>query len=530
MIKIKRPLLTVLIGMIIGIVYGLYLKTSIAITIILLILFLLLFQKNKSKIFYSILKRKKKILIILISFIISILYVFLLNNKYEKVYKEFPKKITTTAIIVSQPKETEYYYSFEVKVKNKKFIMYLEKNNTLNFQYGTKIKIEAEYTKPQEARNYKGFNYKEYLKTKKIYGSFKVNKIEIIKENNINIFMQYSNKIRNKIIETIKVILPEETEGLIIGILIGENSEISDQINENFRKSSLSHIVAISGSHITYIILGLSFILTKSKFPKKGIYILTINALILFMFITRFSPSVVRACIMGIIMLFSKVVYRKLDIFNSIAISLLIILINNPFAIRDVGLQLSYVGTLGILFLNNPIKNFFKKYINEKIAEIVSTTISAQIAILPITIINFNTISTMFIISNLFAVPLSGIITLYGYANTIIGMVSIEIGKVLGIILNILTKILIFIAEFTGNIPFATINIITPNIVLVCIYYVSIYIIYIKGIKKTILYLKNIIIIFYKKILISIILIIIIILNINSRTLKINFIDVGQRR
>lgn len=458
----------------------------------------------------------------------------LVNNKYEETYKKIPENVTIVATVVSEAKETEYYYSYEVKVNNEKFIMYVKKNNQQNLKYGMKIRLEAEYTEPEDARNYKGFSYKYYLKTKKIYGSFKASKISIIKENDVNILMQYSNKLRNKIIEVTKEILPEETEGLMIGILIGDNEGILEEITENFSKSSLSHIVAISGSHITYIIVGLSFILTKSKIPRRKMHIITIIALIIFMFITRFSPSIVRACIMGIIMLFSKVVYRKPDILNSIALSLLIILINNPFAIMDIGLQLSYLGTLGIIFLNKPISNFLKKYINKKIAEILSVTISAQISVIPIIAINFNTISTVFIISNLLAVPLSGIITLFGYANVFIGMMFIELANKIGIILNLLTKTLILIAEITAKIPFSTVTVVTPSIIFIMGYYLTIYM-FLKDNRRQYLInkLTNLLKKVNKKIVLRVaivaISVMVIIVNIIPKNLNVHFIDVGQR-
>lgn len=529
--KIKRPLLIILIGAIIGIIYGLYLFTSIAITIILITLLLFLIQKNKSKTIYFLVKRRKIFLIFLISILISSLYTILVNSRYEKVYKEIPKNITTIATVVSEAKETEYYNSYEVKVNDKKFIMYVKKSEPQELKYGMKIKLEAEYTEPQEARNYKGFNYKEYLKTKKVYGTFKASKITILKDNDVNIFLRYSNIARNKIIETVKNILPEETEGLMVGILIGENEGISDEIKQSFSKSSLSHIVAISGSHITYIVVGISFILTKSKVPRRGIHITTIIALIIFMFLTRFSPSVVRACIMGIIMLFAKIVHRKLDILNSIAFSLLLILIDNPFAINDIGLQLSYLGTLGIVFLNKPILNFLEKYINKKIAEILSVTLSAQIAVLPITAINFNTISTVFIISNLIAVPLSGVITLFGYANALLGIIFIDLAKLIGKALNIITQLLIWIAKITAQIPFATITINTPSILFVIMYYICLCI----AVKKGKLIIQIILdkIKKYKRqtiIILVLIILLMLIIKLMPNNFKVHFIDVGQRR
>lgn len=518
MILIKRPAVTILIGAIIGIIYGLYLKTGMALTVTLLGLLLFLIQKDKKKLICFLYKRRKIILIFFISTIILILYTISVNNKYEKFYNKIPENIRTIATVVGEAKETEYYYSYEIKINQKRFIMYVKKNNPEKLKYGMEIILEGKYIEPTEDRNYKGFNYKEYLKTKKIYGSFKAEKISVIKENNVNFILRISNNTRNKVIEIAKKILPQQTSSLLIGILIGERQYISEDITENFSKSSLSHILAISGSHISYIIIGITFILTKSRTSKKGMYIITILSLIFFIFITNFSSSVIRACIMGIIVLFAKIVYRKPDILTSISVSLLIILIDNPFAIKDIGLQLSYLGTIGIVYLNKPIANFLEKYMKKKIAKMLAITISAQIMVLPVTVINFNNISTVFIISNIIAAPLTGGIILLGYANVLIGVISLDIAKIIAILTHSFVQLLIWTAELTAKIPYSSITTITPHLITVIYYYIFIYVIWRKKLVKKV------------SIIFLILIICITSIDIIPKKFKIHFVDVGQRR
>lgn len=518
MILIKRPAVTILIGAIIGIIYGLYLKIGMALTVTLLGLLLFLIQKDKKKLICFLYKRRKIILMFFISTIISILYTISVNNKYEKFYNKIPENIRTIATVVGEAKETEYYYSYEIKINQKRFIMYVKKNNPEKLKYGMEIILEGKYIEPTEDRNYKGFNYKEYLKTKKIYGSFKAEKISVIKENNVNFILRISNNTRNKVIEIAKKILPQQTSSLLIGILIGERQYISEDITENFSKSSLSHILAISGSHISYIIIGITFILTKSRTSKKGMYIITILSLIFFIFITNFSSSVIRACIMGIIVLFAKIVYRKPDILTSISVSLLIILIDNPFAIKDIGLQLSYLGTIGIVYLNKPIANFLEKYMKKKMAKMLAITISAQIMVLPVTVINFNNISTVFIISNIIATPLTGGIILLGYANVLIGVISLDIAKIIAILTHSLVQLLIWTAELTAKIPYSSITTITPHLITVIYYYIFIYAIWRKKLVKKV------------SIIFLILIICITSIDIMPKKFKIHFVDVGQRR
>jgi competence protein ComEC len=216
-------------------------------------------------------------------------------------------------------------------------------------------------------------------------------------------------------------LLPEKTAELLNGILIGEKSKISEDIIQNFKTSNLSHIFSVSGAHTSYIILGITYILSKSRITKKWIYILTIFILIMVMFITNFTVSVVRACFMSIFVLGANIFYRKSDITTNICISLLIILIINPFAIYEIGLQLSYLGTIGIIVFNKNIETILNKYkINNKISRMLSVTISAQIMIMPIMALKFNTISLTFFISNILASPFLGIVIILGFITILI--------------------------------------------------------------------------------------------------------------
>ncbi|MCL2383369.1 MAG: ComEC/Rec2 family competence protein [Oscillospiraceae bacterium] len=181
---------------------------------------------------------------------------------------------------------------------------------------------------------------------------------------------------------------------------------------DNFRASSLAHLLAVSGAHVGYIVLGMTYLLNKSKLSKKKTNITLIFILLLFMSVAGFTPSVVRACIMGAIIQLSHIFHRKSDVWTALAISLLIVLIQNPFNIYNLGLQLSYLGVVGIILFSKNIKKFLEKIkIHSKIANMLAVTFSAQILIMPVVAYNFNVISLTFFISNVIAVPLlAGII------------------------------------------------------------------------------------------------------------------------
>nr|DAL05895.1 MAG TPA: putative hydrolase [Caudoviricetes sp.] len=473
--------------------------------------------------------------------------VLYLKNKYLEIYKDDKSIISATAVVIKGPSEGEYNYKYTVKArtgkyKNKKFIVYINKKNKKLLEYGDLIEIKGEYSAPEVARNYKGFDYSQYLKTLNIYGTIKVEESKIINKNQLSPILISINSIKEKMIDNANRNMPKRTANLLLGILIGERDNIQEDIIESFRTANLSHILAVSGAHTSYIILGITYLISKSKTPKRIGYIITIINLLIFIIITGASYSVVRACIMAIVVIGAKICYRKENFFTSICISLIIILIQNPFAINDIGLKLSFMGTAGIVIFNKSITNFFIKLkIKQKIAEALSVTFSAQLMIMPITILNFNTISLTFFISNILASPLLGIIIIFGFISIFISSILNPISKILFLILHIFLELLILVSKVTEKIPGSSILVKTPNILFAIVYYILIlffnYFFVIKQNPTRRFHKKIIKIITIKNIknafkVIAVVFLIMLLLTrivrIINPTLKIYFIDVGQ--
>lgn len=539
----KRPLLIIALSYLIGIIIEVYLQISIPFILILIIITIACFIILKNKKFLNIL------CIIIITIIISVTRVSYLENKYNTLYKNnIDKEVKVIGIITSSIKETEYRYQVTVKVlningnkkyKNTKINVSLKKSENFNLnklKYGNKISFEGIFTEGETQRNYKGFNYKEYLRSQEIYGIVdieNINSINILGKNKINILSSFVNGLSEKIKENLKQLLPERTSGLMIGILIGDVTNISDDITQNFKDCNLSHMLAVSGSHISYIMIGLNLILNKKIFGIKNCKVITIGVIIIFMMLTNMTPSVVRAGICSIIFVTSSIIYRKQDTFTSIAVALLYTLIENPFSIYNIGMQLSYAGTISIILFYQTIqkrllkknKNTIINKIKNYIIDSILLTLSANILIIPLTIYNFNTISLNFVLSNLLAGPVMAITTILGLFISIISILCYPLARILIIPLNLLLEILLLITEKVSKIPFSNITVITPHILVIILMYFIIFTIYFLYQHKE---KRN------KKIKYIICLCIIIILldfigiNFNKNELNIYFIDVGQ--
>ena len=543
---------------IIGILIGLYLKSSVVFLCILLLIFSILLYLLKGKISY---------IIFIFCIIIGSLYIFCVDLDYQEFFKTIEGEVEIKAIVISEPEEKEYKVTYNIKIvqidgnsveNGKKLIFNLKKKENISEipVLGDEILITSKIEKPDKARNYKGFSYETYLKSKRIYGIVESNSVEILSHNNINIINKSINSIQNNLEKNMNEILNEDEAALCTGILIGIREQISEEIEDNFRKSNLTHMLAVSGSHITYIIT--VFANTLGKTNKKFTKGFTIVFLIFFMALTGFTASVIRACIMGILVLLASILNRKSDTINNIGISSLIILLINPYTITDLGFLLSYGGTIGIVALGGKINErvllFINKFSRRKsitknkksifnlilkyILDSFSITLSANLIIIPIMAYSFSTFSFTFWISNILAAPIMEIVTIFGFLIYFISIIVFPLAKFLGIFLNVLLSILLKIAQISSLIPGSSIYIKTPYILECIIYYIIIAI----GINKN--KINEIILLFNsKKTLISkikrnihkilaLILIFLTVFNLIfsniSKKLTIYFVDVGQ--
>lgn len=572
----KRPILVAIIGYLIGIIVGLYLKISIVPFYIFIIAIYLIyknFNKKQTKTLklFSI-KRYfryiklyfncKVILVLIISSVIANTIVICQNNKYERIYKELSKHQTLEieGIVISNKQEEKNYNKYKIETKynqeNVKLYITTKKNIVLN--YGDKILISGEYTKPEVQRNYKGFDYSQYLKQLKIYGTIRCNKIQKKQKKQENTIFKMANNISNKIISNTKKILEKDDSSILLGLILGSKTDIDEEVQENFRNASMSHILAVSGMHVAYIVLGLNTIF-KNVIGKRNTNILNIIILIIYMFITNFSPSITRAGIMGIIMLLSKIIYRKSDIYTSISISLFFILIYNPFLIQNLGLILSYSGVIGIITFNKAILKILKnikvknkmykyqirpkiqKYL-DNVKEIISISLSVQLIILPIILYNLNTINPYFLISNLILSIVIGPIAILGFIFIIIVFVNVELAKVFVFPIKMGINILRILSGI-GKLPLSKIYVSTPSIFSIIIFYLILIVIFFiyeiyssKNPNITQMRIKNLIALAKMKLrankeiakIFSVILILVILINLIPKNLKIHFVDVGQ--
>lgn len=517
-----RPLCIATICYIIGIIMGLYLSSFGIVFLLCFLLLIIAFKINK------------KICIYILIIIIGFSYIKFIDYSYEKDYDLVNSKenYIIEGIVVSDKRDKEYkeVYDLDIKKidgikieKSKKYLLNIKKSKEMNIKFGDYIKINAKIELPSKVRNYMGFDYQRYLKSKKIIATIlDVENVEILDVNKANTAENIFNSVRNNIKKIMYKLLPKDAKELAIGMMIGDREELDANITENFKNSNLTHMLAVSGAHISYVILGLNLMLKKTSNRFRKIFIICF--LIFFVGVTDFTPSVQRASIMAILLLISTMLYRSQDTYTSIAFSGLVILIINPYSFFDIGFQLSFGGTIGIVLMyNNLMKRFKQKgKLKGYIVSSICVSVCANLIIIPIMSFNFNTVSLTFWISNLLAGPFLGVIIILGFCMYLISFVIFPVAKIISIPLKYLIYILLVIVKYCSKIPFSSITIRTPYIFEILIYYIVLYLVFNYAKIKP----------YFKK-LVVVIMIVILIANSciyvkNHGKMIIYFIDVGQ--
>lgn len=526
-----RPFCIATIGAILGIIIGLYLNSIVLFVVLVLGLIVILVKKSF----------KKVIIIFLIFSCIFTIYTNYLENKYSDINSKYKdKKTTFEAIVISDKESKEYKDVYEVQIiKPEKFKIILNIKHSgepILLEYGDKIKFTASYEEPSTSRNYGGFSYMQYLKTKGIAGTANIKpyQVEVIGKNGIFVVKKIIHDIKKVAISKIKEILPENSANLCTGIALGEISDLSEKIKEDFTKSNLLHMLAISGANISYMLGGIIVVVERFKIHKRWSKVFLIIFLIFFMELVGFSSSVARACIMAIFQLLAGLLFRKSDIYQNLAISSLIILAINPYLLLDIGFQLSFGGTIGIVIFAKKLLNNSKsedrivKKVIYSIKEICMVTLSANLLIIPIMMLHFNTVSLTFLISNIVASQIVEISLMMSMVLILAVFIFKPIAILISIFLNPFLQLILILAKFFGNLPFSQILVPTPKIWQIILYYLLLYLIFFKDSNI----LKQFNIQKYKKVIFSIVIFLIIspdILKIfPDNKLTINFIDVGQ--
>lgn len=351
------------------------------------------------------------------------------------------EKVTVTAEVCDFPKERDYGVSVDVKLStdgifSPKMRIYVYNGSADGLEPGDKIELTAELS----VSNIIGDDTSDYFFSQGIYLMGRRVTALTVTEKNTSKLLYFHKYLCKYVTDKINEIFPESAKALALAILIGDKTLLNEdyETTVDLQRSGIYHIATVSGMHISMLT---AFVLALTG-KKRGSLVVLLPVLFIFMGMTGFTPSVVRAVVIQLFVVLAPLFKREDDRITSLSSALLLLILKNPFVITSVGLQLSFLATLGIILFSPGIGEFIKKAFgfNSKmskgrkrlivsISSSASVTIGAVILTMPLSAIYFGYISLSAPVTNIFigwlatpAFVLSLIAVFLGFVYTPLGI------------------------------------------------------------------------------------------------------------
>ena len=354
---------------------------------------------------------------------------------------------SVTGTLAEPPDYRDTYTNLRVKVEQvdtgdgdlpvSGLILVRASNNAI-FEYGQQIRLRGKLKTPPENED---FSYRDYLAAKNIHSYMTSAQITVLPSNKGNLIIRALYAFKERSFNNIYRLFPDPESSLLTGILLGVDTGLTRELQQAFKNTGTAHIIAISGFNIS-IIAGIFYTFFSRFFGDRRGAVIAITGIVLYTFIVGADAAVVRAAVMGGLALLAKQLGRRQAALNTLLAVALFMCLWNPLYLWDVGFQLSFFATLGLILYAEPfsqaanrlITKYFPTSAAEKFAKLFSEfallTLAAQLTTIPIMAYHFQRISLVSFIANPFILPAQPTVMILGGIAVLLSLVLFPLGQI----------------------------------------------------------------------------------------------------
>lgn len=412
-------------------------------------------------------------------------------KNFDSLYLIAPQKATVEGRISSIPNatsnsSTKFFFDAEKvlynhqnkDIKAKTLINITGASSTKKYKIGDSYKISGKLMIPLRAGNPSQFDYAKYLQNFNVFTvMYAKGDSCVYQDSRLPLkwrFLQGLDDLRSRIILSHGKFVKSPNLEILGGIVFGDDAvSAPDSIKKSFINSGLLHILAASGMNVALIYGIWFFILIRLRVPFKITVTSGILVIIFYALMTGLGPSVIRAAFMLIFILIGKLLDRDAHSISLLSLVALMMLVYNPAYINDIGFQLSFVVTFGLL-LSAPAV-FDKVKLPVWLSGAIFIPLIAQIWVAPIQMYYFNNFSLYSVFANILSVPFVTAISFGGFISSILAIIkpiSIPSCAVFDFFLNPIISGLVFVSEFFSRLPHSLLTTIKPSLIQMGAYYV----------------------------------------------------------
>ncbi|MCJ7621811.1 MAG: ComEC family competence protein, partial [Anaerolineae bacterium] len=330
--------------------------------------------------------------------------------------------VTVVGVVAEEPDIRDRYVNLKVSASyletggqrhGVKSLVLVQTGRHPSYAYGDELQIEGRLETPPELED---FSYRDYLARQGIHSMMRYGRITVLSQGHGDPFHRVVYAIKSHLQETIARLFPEPTASLLTGILLGVETGIPRSLLEDFNETSTTHIIAISGFNIA-IVGGAIGLLTRRFLGTYRSALVSMLAIALYTILVGAEAAVVRAAIMGAISLVAIIAGRRTFALASLAAAALLMTLWNPLLLWDVGFELSFAATLGLVLLVQPWEEGVRALLSRWVPEERATgmvrllsgplliTAAAQLAVWPISLYYFHRLSLVSPLTNFLIIP-----------------------------------------------------------------------------------------------------------------------------
>jgi len=370
------------------------------------------------------------------------------------------QEVELRGTVVREPDQRESSTHLYLATNDTIVLIYADRYSDVS--YGDTLRVTGELRIPEAFTTDLGrtFDYRGFLEAKNVGYVMSFAAIEIVTSDPRYSPLSYLYAAKHSFMDNVEAAIPEPQVGLAQGLLLGVKQALGDEYEEIFRATGLTHIVVLSGYNVmlvvTFFMYALAFVL-----PYRARLIVGIVAIASFALLVGLSATVVRASVMASLLLLLRFTGNTYHLLRALCLAGVVMLVINPhLLLYDVGFQLSFVATLGLI-VAAPFIQKYLSFMPEVVGmrEFLAATLVTQVFVLPLLVYQIGEVSIIAVVANVVVLPMVPVAMLLTFAVGLVGYVSTTASVLLGYLAYLSLSYIITIASWLSSVPMATVTV-----------------------------------------------------------------------
>jgi len=403
-------------------------------------------------------------------------------------YNDRDQKVTLTGWLIAPPDQRDAYTNLRLQIDRLELggqnfpvhgLVQVRTQPGADFQVGDVLLMRGYLNTPLENGD---FSYRDYLARQGIHSTLYADQVSALPFRSGNPLFRLIFTIKGHLLKTLKQIFPEPEASLLAGILLGVDQGLSPDLQRAFNNTGTTHIIAISGFNIAILAALFATLFSHLWGPRRGA-LAAVLGIAFYTLLVGAEASVLRSAIMGGSALFARQVGRRQDGLNTLGFVAGLMCIFNPFLPWDVGFQLSFAATLGLVLFASPLQEFSVSWLSTRLpqarvqaiagplAEYLLFTLAAQVTTLPLMAYHFGRISMISFLANPFILPAQPAVMIASGLALLLGLIYLPLGQLAAWLAWPFSSYTIRVVEFFNRLPNGVLVLGDFSLLFVVIYY-----------------------------------------------------------